>query len=107
MSNNLEWLDRIEFEDLLTSDMKLIAERCGIDVLKSLLANLPKLHIYMSERPLVEAQKRYIDRFYRQGNAKEIAANLGVSERFVYQVHRELIRRRHQLKKEKNLFNQE
>lgn len=105
--SKLDWLEEIEFEDLLTGDMKLIAERCGQDVLKSLMEKVPKIHVYMSEKPLVEAQKRYIAKNYKQGNAKEIAAKLGVSERFVYKVHREAYRKKRNKgdqPKEENLF---
>lgn len=101
MNKKLDWLDEIEFESMLTGDMKLIVERCGMDVLKSLLIGVPKIHVYMSEKPLVEAQKKYIDKHYRQGNAKEIAAKLGVSERFVYQTHRQILNERRKRKKEK------
>lgn len=90
----LEWLDEIDFEDILTGDMKLIRDRCGMDVLKKLLAEVPKIHVYMSEKPLVEAQKRYIEKFYKQGNAKEIATTLGVSEMFVHKTNKELRRKR-------------
>lgn len=99
MHKNLDWLDEVEFEEHLTGDMKLIADRCGIDVLKSLLSGVPKIHVYMSEKPIVEAQRRYIAKNYRQGNAKEIAATLGVSERFVYDTHREIIRKKRNEKK--------
>lgn len=104
MAKNLDWIDEIEYKDLLTGDMKLIADRCGLDVLKSLLTHLPKIHVYLSEKPLVEMQKRYIKKNYKQGNAKQLAARLGVSERFVYQAHREQIRKDRARRKEENLF---
>jgi len=104
MKKNLDWLDEIDFRSLLTGDMKLIADQCGMDVLKRLLVGVPKIHVYVSEKPLVEAQKRYIEKHYRQGNAKEIAAKLGVSERFVFKTHREILRHRHKKIKEKSLF---
>ncbi len=94
MANNLDWLEEIEFKDLLTGDMKLIADRCGEDVLKALMEKVPKIHVYMSEKPLVEAQKRYIEQNFKQGNAKEIATKIGVSEMFVYKTHKEIIRKR-------------
>lgn len=105
-AKKLDWLDDVEFEDILTGDMKLIRDRCGMDVLKKLLAGVPKIHVYMSEKPLVEAQKRYIEKYYKQGNAKEIAAILGVSERFVYDTHRQQLRKRRREgdKKEESLF---
>lgn len=108
MANKLDWLEEIEYRDLLTGDMKLIDERCGPEVLKALMEKVPKIHVYMSEKPIVEAQKRYIAKHYKQGNAKEIAAKLGVSERFVYKTHREVLRLRRGEgeKKEENLFQE-
>jgi len=108
MANNLDWLEEIEFKDLLTGDMKLIADRCGEDVLKALMEKVPKIHVYMSEKPLVEAQKRYIAEHFKQGNAKEIATKIGVSEMFVYKTHKEqLNKKRSKIRKEneENLFN--
>lgn len=108
MSNKLDWLNDIEFEDLFSGDMKLIADKCGIDVLLSLLTNVPHIHVYLSEAPLMEARKRYIEKHYRQGNAKLIAVTLGVSEFYVYKTHKEIIKSRHQEKPKKEqptLFN--
>lgn len=108
MSNNLEWIKQIEYDDLITGDMKLIAERCGEDVLFSLLSNIPSIHVYLSEAPLNAARRRYIEKYYRQGNAKELAVTLNVSEYFVYKVQREIIKQRQQdsaLKPQTNLFN--
>lgn len=73
-----------------------------MDVLKSLLAGVPKIHVYMSEKPLVEAQKKYVAKYYKQGNAKEIAVKLGVSEQFVYESQREIIHERRKKKKEQS-----
>ncbi len=106
MANNLDWLEEIEFKDLLTGDMKLIADRCGEDVLKTLMEKVPKIHVYMSEKPLVEAQKRYIAEHFKQGKAKEIATKIGVSEMFVYKTHKEIINsRKSSNKKDGDLFN--
>lgn len=84
----LSWLSEINYVDLLSSDMKLIRERCGEEVLFSLLENVPRIHVYLSEAPLMQARKRYIQEHFRQGNAKEIATKLGVSEYFVYKTHK-------------------
>lgn len=89
---NLDWLDEIDLDDILTGDMKIIRDRCGMDVLKSLLANIPKINIYLSEKPLVQAQKRYIEKHYHSMPTKQIAVRLGVSERFVFKTHREIVR---------------
>lgn len=110
VNNQLDWLDEIEFEKLLTGDMKLIADRCGIDTLKKLLIGVPKIHVYLTEKPLIEAKRKYIEKFYRQGNAKEIATRLGVSEFFVYETHKQILndkRKRSRMRREKTLFGEE
>jgi Mor family transcriptional regulator len=89
----MDWIREVEIEDLLERDTQLIAEYCGIDVLLKLWECLPGLNLYISTKPLIEAKKRYIRKFYDGKNVKQIALILGVSERFVYEViggkHRE------------------
>ncbi len=82
----MDWINDVEIEDLLTGDTKLIAEYCGLDTLITLWQNLPSMSLFISTKPLVEAKKRYIQKFYNGMNAKKLAAILGVSERFVYDV---------------------
>ncbi len=86
---NLSWLKEVLAPDLLSGDERLIAEYCGIDTLISLWENLAGLNLYISGAPIMKARKRYIQTFYNGRNAKELAALLGVSDRFVYQVVRE------------------
>lgn len=92
--NKLDWLDDIDFEEILTGDMKLIAKQCGMDVLKSLLANLPSIHVYLSRRPLEDAARIYIEKHYNGSNAKDLAAILNVSEMFIYKCNKEAHKKR-------------
>lgn len=82
-----EWLKEIPIDDLVNSnsDMQVIAESCGMDVLLSLMVNLSKMGFYISERPLTEAKKRYIRKHYGPMTAKELARLLDVSDRFVFE----------------------
>ncbi|NTU42936.1 MAG: hypothetical protein HGA78_07765, partial [Nitrospirales bacterium] len=84
-----DWITEVELEDLLEGDAALIHDHCGLDVLLSLLENLPGITLYLSEKPLFEAKKRYIrkvfDRTNPQASAKALAIKLKVSERFVYE----------------------
>lgn len=82
----MDWLRQIDISDLLDNDTKLIAEQCGIDVLYNLWENLPTINLYISTKPLTEARKRYIKKFYTGSNVKNLAALLNCSERFVYEV---------------------
>lgn len=82
----MDWIKDIEIGDLLDNDAQLIAEHCGIEVLMKLWKCVPGLNIYVSTKPLTEAKKRYIRKFYNGNNAKQLALLLNVSERFVYDV---------------------
>jgi len=81
----LAWLDHVEIEDLLTGDMKLVYEWCGMEVLKSLFEHFSSMTLYVSTKPLNEAKKRYIKKVYNRHNMKELCSLLEVSERFVYE----------------------
>ena len=81
----MDWLSEIEFMDLLTNDTALIAEYCGVEVLLRLWENLPSMNLFISTKPLTEAKKRYVRKFYGKIEVKKLAATLNVSERFVYE----------------------
>lgn len=86
----LEWLDEIDWQDLLDKDTALIAERCGPDVLRSLLDELPNMSLYISEKPLNDARRRWIRKkaaeAHQRGeqlDIKRTARYLEISTRFV------------------------
>ena len=80
----MSWINEIETEDLMTGDLKLIADSCGHDVAILLLHRLPKCNLYISEKPLFEAKKRYIRKHFNGSNVKDLAILLRVSEQFIY-----------------------
>jgi hypothetical protein len=83
---SLDWIKEIDnVEDLLSGDLRIIAESCGMDVLIKLWEECPSLSLYISTVPLNEARKLYARRNYNGSNAKMLALKLGVSERFVFQ----------------------
>ncbi len=83
---SLDWIKELgDVSDLLDKDSALIANHCGMDTLLSLWEKLPSITLYISAKPLQAAQKRYIRAHFEPGNAKQLAALLGVSERFVYE----------------------
>lgn len=81
----LAWLDHVDIEDLLTGDMKLVYEWCGMEVLTSLFEHFSSMTLYVSTKPLNEAKKRYIAKVYNGKNVKALCSLLDVSERFVYE----------------------
>lgn len=101
-TSDLDWLDEIQYDDLLTSDLKLILQEAGPTVLKILLSRLPSINIYLTTRPLDEAKKRYILDNYTGRNAKALAIKLNCSERFIHKVAAE---RQQLLSNEKNHQN--
>lgn len=102
----LDWLDEIEYEDLLTSDLRLILQQAGSDVLKVLLEKMPSITIYLTTRPLDEARKRYIIENYTGRNAKQLAIKLQCSERFIHKVAAERSRLLSEgIHEQKTLFN--
>jgi hypothetical protein len=97
----LSWLDDVEIEDLLTGDLKLVHEWCGMDILKKLWEHFPSMNIYVTTKPLDKAKRRYVRKHFNGHNLKDLCSKLEVSERFVYDVLEE----RNQLKKQPSLFS--
>ncbi len=91
-TSKLSWVNDIEIDDLLTGDMRLIQEWCGREILLSLLENFASMTLYISAKPLTEAKKRYIKKYYNGKNTKELCLVLDVSERFVYEVMSGLVK---------------
>lgn len=83
---NLDWLNDIEWADLLSGDSRLVYDAAGPDTLLKLWASLPSINLYISEKPLDEARRRYIYKKFDGSNTKELAALLGCSSRFVHKV---------------------
>ncbi|MBS3918088.1 MAG: hypothetical protein KG012_04285 [Deltaproteobacteria bacterium] len=85
----MNWINEVEFEDLLEKDAQLVYQHCGIETLVSLWQNLPGITIYLSEKNLFEIKKRYVRKHFNKDdaawNAKSLAVKLKVSERFVYE----------------------
>jgi Mor family transcriptional regulator len=82
----LAWVAGAEIADLLQGDLKMIDDYCGREVLISLLENFGSMTLYISQKPLTEARRRYVRAHYDGGNVKELCRTLGCSERFIYEV---------------------
>lgn len=80
----MNWIHEIDISDLLTGDLQLIKNSCGAEIAVALMERLPKTNLYISEKPLYEAKRRYIRQKFNGGNVKELARILRVSEQFVY-----------------------
>jgi len=83
----MDWIRKIDnLKDILDGDPKDIAECCGVEVLISLWENFPKMSLYISTGSIKKAQRQYVRKFFNGVNAREIARELNVSERFIYKV---------------------
>jgi DNA-directed RNA polymerase specialized sigma24 family protein len=99
--SKLDWIYELpqqEFQGALDKDMRLIYNHCSMDTLLDLLEHLPSLHLYISQRPLDRLRRLYILENFEGNNHKELAAKLGCSMKFVYQILRE---------KQQELFEEE
>ncbi|MBF0556842.1 MAG: hypothetical protein HQK96_20195 [Nitrospirae bacterium] len=87
----MDWLNDIEYEDLLDKDARIIFDCCGPQVLISLWENLSGMTLYLSGRNLTEMKKRYILKMKNtpEFNVKAIAVKLKVTESFVYAILRD------------------
>ena len=83
--SSLDWIKKIQIDDLLENDIKLIYDFCGLEILLCLWDNFPKMTLYISTKPLTEAKKRYIRLYYDGKNVKDLCRLLDVGERFVYE----------------------
>lgn len=81
------WMKTLPEEVLrqhLTSDMLMVYDACGIDVLISLATHCASIPVYMAPRALARLQRVYIKQASTGNNYKELARSMGLSERFVY-----------------------
>lgn len=90
---NLPLTDHITIDDL-TDDMKLIADSCGIEVARSLIANCPGLQIYIPRpehmKGLVQKymMERYSGKRISEREIKELSVELKKSPSFLRNVVR-------------------
>lgn len=79
-------LEMLSMEDFAHgSDMRLLAEVVGLDVMKQILANLGGMQLYISRSAATIAAERYIKRNRKLG-AKQLALDTDMSLRQVYEV---------------------
>lgn len=79
MKDPIELIER----DDLTPDLQLIADVCGMEVVKIMLRTLQGLNIYI---PKISRFYRFIYRYYKMNihkTLKQIASELTVSEQYL------------------------
>jgi hypothetical protein len=82
----MDWARELDPEELvaaLDGDAALLADAIGVEGLLMMWQKLTGLSIYISTKPQMEAKRRYIHIKHDGNNTKDLALELGVSERFV------------------------
>ena len=90
----MDAIDKIKDEDL-TPDLKLLADICGIETIRTLLRNYSGLGFYI---PKLTKLDNFIFRYLSQNDGKtlkEIAKELNVSENFLKKKYRERLNSKH------------
>jgi Mor family transcriptional regulator len=84
-----ELMSAITEADLPNEDMRLIAERCGLDVAVKILQELPGVAFFVPKNGFQKVLTAYIRHSYNGTNAKVLALATGMTERYVYEVVRQ------------------
>lgn len=84
MNNN--WIKEIDYLKYLDKDLKILCEIVGIDKFLEIIEIFGKTTIYFTNRPIVEMKKEYIRQKFGMIGNKELAREIGVSERLVHKI---------------------
>jgi hypothetical protein len=68
------------------SDLRLVAEKVGLESAVNLWMKLDGIRVYIAQNSLDDFFRRFIRENKRKHSTKELAAMLGISETFVYNV---------------------
>ncbi len=85
MENKELWLSEFNIETLPTYELQLLAERCGIDVVKNIIEEATGLIIQIPTNPFRKAKANYILKHY-DGSTKSVlrlAVDCDVSVQYV------------------------
>jgi Mor family transcriptional regulator len=81
-----KWLQNITVDDMPNADMRMVAELCGVEVAIELMRHLGGINIYIPRTAEKEFLKKYVVERYNGHNAKELAIDLGISVRKVFNI---------------------
>jgi hypothetical protein len=85
-NERLEWLKKLDPKDIeknLPEDPLILYEEVGIDIFIKIWRKFGGLQFYIPNQPLNELRQIYVKRFYTGSNIKQLAIDLGVTERFI------------------------
>lgn len=90
MTTENDILCHVRIDDLPEgSDMRRIAERCGLDVAMALYRSYAGLYVYIPKGTLSTFVKRFTAENRRRYSPKELALALGTTESHIYRILRE------------------
>ena len=93
----LRIFEELQIEDL-PDNFKMVAERCGMDIVKNLMINVPSLAIYI---PRVQSLQNLVDRYILKrikelpkniDITNQLAIEIGISQRTIRRIINKLIR---------------
>ena len=93
----LRIFEELQIEDL-PDNFKMVAERCGMDIVKNLMINVPSLAIYI---PRVQSLQNLVDRYILKrikelpkniDITNQLAVEIGISQRTIRRIINKLIR---------------
>lgn len=101
-----KWAKNLAADDMPTSDLRMIANLCGVEVAVKLVENLAGLPIYIPSSAVKTLQRQYIRKSFdgTSQKAKELALECGVSLAYIYNVVRPGQAEEDESKKQLNLF---
>lgn len=79
-----EFFEKMTVDDLPGGDIRIVAERCGLDVALKLLWECDGLQLYIPKNAKSQIIKKYIYSSYDGKNSKQLAAETGYSEPHIY-----------------------
>ena len=83
---NDNWIKDITIDDMPNTDMRLVAEACGIDVAVKLLEEMGGIQLSIPKNGFKKVIAKCICDNYNGRNAKELALKCNVTERYVYKL---------------------
>jgi hypothetical protein len=90
MTTENDILSHVRIDDLPEgSDMRRIAERCGLSVALSLYSSYAGLYVYIPKGTLSGFVRRFTAENRRRYSPKELALALGTTESHIYRILRE------------------
>ena len=81
-----EFIEKMTIDDLPGGDIRIVAERCGLDVALKLLWECDGMQLYISKTAKSQIVRKYICDNYDGKNSKQLAVETGYSEPHIYNI---------------------